>query len=176
MKLVISGLKTILLFCLLLFQFLAGQTEQLSKTKLYNINNTKYISALEYAKIQNIRTIFYEDKEKLELRFQNVKLVLSPHSSFVRVNDQIYHMYVPVIYDGNDFYIPVDPFLKILNDSGLPVALVDSSENFVLTVAPLYNVKGVSVANKVNGTVINLKTSNRFTKDVLAALLLGEDG
>ena len=169
MKLVISGLKTILLFFLLLFQLLAGQTELISKTKLYDINNTKYISALEYAKIQNIRTIFYEDKEKLELRFQNVKLVLSPHSSFVRVNDQIYHMYVPVIYDGNDFYIPVDPFLEILNDSGFPVALVDSSENFVLTVAPLYYVKGVSVANKVNGTVINLKTSNRFTKDVLAA-------
>ena len=169
MKLVISGLKTILLFFLLLFQLLAGQTELISKTKLYDINNTKYISALEYAKIQNIRTIFYEDKEKLELRFQNVKLVLSPHSSFVRVNDQIYHMYVPVIYDGNDFYIPVDPFLEILNDSGFPVALVDSSENFVLTTTPLFNVKAISVINKVNGTVINLITSIQFTKDVLAA-------
>ena len=128
MKFVISELKTILLFCLLLFQLLAGQSEIISKTKLYNISDTKYISALEYAKMQNIRTIFYEDKEKLELRFQNVKIVLSPHSSFVRVNDQIYHMYIPVIYDGNDFFIPVDPFLIILNDSGLPVAFVDSSD------------------------------------------------
>ena len=111
---------------MLLFQLLANQNEIISKTKLYDINKIKYISALEYAKTQKIQTIFYEEKEKLELRFQNVKLVLSPHSSFVRVNDKIYHMYVPVIYDGNDFFIPVDPFLKILNDSGFPIALVDS--------------------------------------------------
>ena len=145
MKFIISGLKTILLFYLLLFPFLTGQTEIISKTKLYDINDTKYISALEYAKTQNIRTLFYNDNEKLELRFQNVKLVLSPHSSFIRVNDQIYHMYVSVIYDGNDFYIPVDPFLEILKDSGLPVAIVDSSEKFVLTSAPFYNVNSVSI-------------------------------
>ena len=169
MKLNISGLKITLFFCLLFFQLLSGQTELISKTKLYDIGSTKYISALEYAKTQNIRTIFYEEKEKLELRFHNVKFVLSPHSSFVRVNDQIYHMYAPVIYDGNDYYIPIDPFLKILNDSGFPITLIDSSEKFILTNAPLYNVNAVSIVNKVNGTVINLKTSSKFTKDVLAA-------
>ena len=161
--------KTALFFCLFLFQLLSGQAELISKTKLYNINGTKYISAVEYAKTQNIRTIFYDDKEKLELRFQNVKLVLSPHSSFIRVNDETYHMYVPVIYDGNDFFIPVNPFLDILNKSGLPIALVDSSEKFVLTTAPLYNVNGLSVKNKVNGTIIEINTSKHFTKDVLAA-------
>ena len=67
MTLVIPGLKTILLFFLLLFQLLAGQTEIILKTKLYDINDIKYISALEYAKTQNIHTIFYEEKEKLSL-------------------------------------------------------------------------------------------------------------
>ena len=162
-------LITAFIFCILLLNLLNGQAELISKTKLYDINGTKYISAVEYAKTQNIRTIFYDDKEKLELRFQNVKLVLSPHSSFIRVNDETYHMYVPVIYDGNDFYIPVTPFLDILNKSGLPIALVDSSEKFILTTAPLFNVNDLSVKNKVNGTVIEINTSKRFTKDVLAA-------
>ena len=35
------------------------------------IDNNKYISALEYADVQDIQTLFYKDKEKLELRFQN---------------------------------------------------------------------------------------------------------
>ena len=78
-------------------------------------------------------------------------------------------MYLPVIYDGNDFYIPVIPFLDILNKSGLPIALVDSSEKFVLTTAPLYNVNSVSVEKKVNGTIIEIHTSKQFTKDVMAA-------
>jgi N-acetylmuramoyl-L-alanine amidase len=161
--------KSVLFFWLFLCQLLIGQSELISKTKLYDINGTKYISAIEYAKTQNIRTIFYDDKEKLEFRFQNVKLVLSPHSSFIRVNDETYHMYLPVIYDGNDFYIPITPFLDILNKSGLPIALVDSSEKFVLTTTPLYNVNSLSVANKVNGTIIKIHTSKQFTKDVLAA-------
>ena len=58
-----------------------------SKTKLYDLNKNKYISALEYADAQKIRTIFYENKEKLEFRFQNHKLTISPHSSFIQIND-----------------------------------------------------------------------------------------
>ena len=150
--------------CLFFFQSLIGQTKEITKTKLYDINENKYISALEYAKTQKIRTIFYEDKEKLEFRFQNIKLVLSPHSSFIRINDETFHMYSPVIYDGNDFFIPVDPFIEILNNSGLPIALIDSSENFILTTSPSYNVNAVSVVNKLNGTVIDIKTSNGSQK------------
>ena len=72
-----------------------------------DINGNKYISALEYADAQSIHTVFYEDKEKLEFNFQNFKVLISPHSSFIKMNEHIYHMYLPVIYDGNDFFIPV---------------------------------------------------------------------
>ena len=95
-------IKTII-FCSLFFQLLNGQTNEITKTKLYDKNGTKYINALEYAHTLNAVWMLHPDNEKFELRFQNIKLVLSPHSSFVRVNDQIYHMYIPVIYDGNDY-------------------------------------------------------------------------
>ena len=128
MRSVNSGQKiTILTFCFL-FSLINSQTDLVSKVRLYDINGTKYISALEYAKIQNVNTIFYDDKEKLEFRYQNVKMLLSPHSSFIRVNENIYHMYLPVVYDGNDFFIPADPFLEIVNNIGMPSALMDSSE------------------------------------------------
>ena len=146
-----------------------SQPDEIFKTKLYNINDNKYISALEYAGVQNIQTIFYKDKEKLEFRFQNFKLLISPHSSFIRVNENIYHMYLPVVYDGNDFFIPAVPFLEIINDIGMPSAFIDSSEKYVLTTSPSYNVQEVSIINKVNGTVIIVKTSKLFLRDALAA-------
>ena len=59
-------LITVFIFCTLVFNLLNGQAELISKTKLYDINGTKYVSAVEYAKTQNIRTIFYNDKEKHE--------------------------------------------------------------------------------------------------------------
>ena len=112
--------RIITVICFILLLPLAfGKPDKISKTKLYDINGNKYISSLEYANAQNIRTIFYEDKEKLEFRVQNFKLLISPHSSFIRVNENIYHMYLPVVYDGNDFYIPVVPFLEILHKTKL---------------------------------------------------------
>ena len=161
--------NNILYFLFFVFQILFSQENLISKTKLYDINGIKYLSALEYAKTQNIRTIFYNDKEKLELRFQNTKLLLSPHSSFIKVNETTYHMYSAVIYDGNDFYIPVNPFIEILKKSGLPIALIDSSESFVLTTSPLYNINSISISNKINGTVIYINTSKKFSKNMLAA-------
>ena len=74
MTLSISKLIRTIFLCLFYIQLLIGQTNEITKTNLYDINGTKYISALEYAKVQNILTIFYEDKEKLEFRFQSVKL------------------------------------------------------------------------------------------------------
>ena len=161
--------NNILYLLFFVFQIVFSQENLISKTKLYDINGIKYLSALEYAKTQNIRTLFYDDKEKLELRFQNTKLLLSPHSSFIKVNETTYHMYSAVIYDGNDFYIPVNPFIEILKQSGLPIALIDSSESFVLTTSTLYNITSISINNKINGTVIYINTSKKFSKNMLAA-------
>ena len=155
--------------CVFFLSAVLGQPSEVSKTKLYDINGNKYISALEYADAQSIHTVFYEDKEKLEFNFQNIKVLISPHSSFIKMNEHIYHMYLPVIYDGNDFFIPAAPFLEIVNNIGMPSALIDSSEKYVLTTASHYNVHGASVVNKVNGTVIIIKTSKFFPLNVLAA-------
>ena len=98
-------IKITLFISFSLFTFLNSQSSPNSQTKIYELNGKKYISALEFAKIQKVQTIFYEDKEKLEFRFPNFKVLVSPHSSFVRINEIIHHMYLPVIYDGNDFFL-----------------------------------------------------------------------
>ena len=62
--------------CVFFLSAAVSQPGEVSKTKLYVINDNKYISALEYADSQNIHTSFYEDKEKLEFRFQNSKIII----------------------------------------------------------------------------------------------------
>ena len=82
-------LSHIILFCITIIFSSKIYSNEIYKTKLYNINGNNYISALEYANSQNIYTIFYDDKEKLELRFQNYKLLISPYSSFIRLNEKL---------------------------------------------------------------------------------------
>ena len=128
----------------ILFTLSYCESSSFSKTKLYDLNNNKYLSAIEYANSQNIHMLFYEDKEKLVLRFQSIKLIISPYSSFIKVNENIYHISQAVIYDGNDFFIPAKPFLEIINNIGMPRTLIDSSEKYIITNTPKYNILGTS--------------------------------
>ena len=138
------------------------------KIKLHDFNNVQYISSKEFAEVQNIRTIFYEDKEKLEFRFPDNKVTISPHSSYIKIDDKIYHMYLPVIYDEKDFFIPAEPFMRILNNTNLPNAAIDSSEKYVVSKAPIYNVKNVNIINKMNGTIIKFKTEKKFSRNSIS--------
>ena len=115
-------------FCFLNIGFSADVPMKNVKMKLHELEGVQYISGSEFAKTQNIRTIFYEDKEKLEFRFPNSKVTISPHSSYIKVDDKIFHMYLPVIYDGKDFFIPAEPFMKILT-SHLPFSWILYSEH-----------------------------------------------
>ena len=53
-------------------------------------------------------------------------------SKFIKMNEYIYHMYLPVIYDGNDFFIPAAPFLEIINQSTGHADIIDNFKNKLL--------------------------------------------
>ena len=160
---------SILIICFLNIGHSADIPMKNVKVKLHNFEGVQYISGLDFAKTQNIRTIFYEDKEKLEFRFPESKVTISPHSSYIKVDDKIFHMYLPVIYDGKDFFIPAEPFMNILNTTSLPNAAIDSAEEYVVSTAPLYNLNNVKVVNKVNGTIIKIQTEKQFSENVISA-------
>ena len=160
---------SILILCFLNFGVSADVPMKNVKMKLHEFDGVQYISGLEFAETQNIRTIFYEDKEKLEFRFPESKVTISPHSSYIKVDDKIFHMYLPVIYDGKDFFIPAEPFMKILNNTSLPNAAIDSSEEYIVSTAPLYNINNVKIVNKVNGTIIKIQTEKQFSESVISA-------
>jgi len=160
---------SILIICFLNIGHSADIPMKNVKVKLQNFEGVQYISGLDFAKTQNIRTIFYEDKEKLEFRFPESKVTISPHSSYIKVDDKIFHMYLPVIYDGKDFFIPAEPFMNILNTTSLPNAAIDSAEEYVVSTAPLYNLNNVKVVNKVNGTIIKIQTEKQFSENVISA-------
>ncbi len=157
------------IFCFLNMGFSADVPMKNVKIKLHEFNGVQYLSGLEFADSQNIRTIFYENKEKLEFRFPELKVTISPHSSYIKVGDKIFHMYLPVIYDGKDFFIPAEPFMNILNNTSLPNAAIDSSEKYVVSTAPLFNVNNVKMLNKVNGTIIKIQTEKQFSESVISA-------
>ena len=45
------------------------------------------------------------------------KITISPNSSFLIVNDKIYNLSIPTLFDKDSFWIPLNPFLKIINST-----------------------------------------------------------
>ncbi len=158
-----------ILFLISILSLFYSQEETFTKTELYNIYGNKYLSIVEYANEQKIPLKFYTEKNKLEFQLDNFKFLISPHSSFVKVNENIYHMNSPIIFDGNDFLIPIKPFFDIINQLGINIFTIDSSEKYIITSIPQYNISHVDIINKENGDVIIINSKIKFPINKLSA-------
>jgi len=146
------------LYLILLNTFALSQGSESPKLEINRINNIQYFSAIDYAETSKIKTVFVKTKEKLIIQYGSKKIVLSPSSSFVLVNDILYNISVPVIYDGNDFWVPLNSFSRIIKTIDLPELKIDSSEKYALLSIIPKNILGCSFERKENGVLIKIKT------------------
>jgi len=144
------------------------QQSETVQNRIYKIDGYNYLSANEFANSQHIRSEFYEHNLKLVLRFPNKKAVLSADCSFIKVQDVIYQLPAPVIYDGNDFYVPALSFSRILNLENLTEVTVDIRKERVTASSPDYNIYDLNVGNRTNGSIITIRTSRKFNRDEVA--------
>ena len=160
-----------ILFASILFNSILVSNTSLT---LVELNNIKYIKATDLAKSYNANTIFYPDKDKLEIRAPNLKITLSPFSSFIKVDDDIYHLQTQVLYENKDFFIPFNSFVSIANKTKLPNIASDIKNNQVKLNGPDFNIHNFIINKKINGTLININTSKYFpSKSISASISRG---
>ena len=160
-----------LLFLFLLYSNCFSQGTLHSKLEINNINDIKYISAIDYANTSNMNPIFIKKKNKLIIQHSSKKITISPNSSYILVNDMIYNLSIPCIYDGNDFWLPINSFSRIIQAIGLPDLKLDSSEKFILLDLAKKNILGCFIEKKQNGTLIKIETSKQFSEKLISATL-----
>ena len=77
-----------LLFFVLWFSFIFGNNVSV---KTVTKNNVKYFSINEFISVNNLKSTYYQSKEKLEIVYEGNKIYFSPQSSFCRINEKSYH-------------------------------------------------------------------------------------
>ena len=162
-------IKNIFFFLLIFTSFFSAQSGSSTTIGVSKFGDIKYVSANEYADNANMNKLFVEEKEKLLLRFKSKKITISPSSSFLIINDKPYNLSLPVVFDGNDFWIPLNPFLRIISITNLPDLKLDSSEKFLLVGKPSTNILNCNIEKKKNGTLIQIKTNKYFNDSQLSA-------
>lgn len=144
----------------LTFSYCQAGTE--TKSPLHTIDGKIYIALKEFAKNQSVRTEFYDHNNKLVLRFPSKKTVVSAYCSFIKIEDTVYQLPYPVLFDGKEFYIAAESFSDLLNFENLSDVSIKVSESVVIATAPQYNIHSVEFAQKLNGSQIKINTSQTF--------------
>ena len=101
---------------------------QSATIEVVRFNNIQYISAIDYANQSKMKYVFIENKEKLIIQYISNKIIVSPNSSYMQINDAIYNLSIPTIFDGNDFWMPLNSFSNLIMYHNLPSIKLDSSE------------------------------------------------
>jgi len=93
---------------------------------------------------------------------------LAVHHFFL-INDDIFHLYTHVIYDNDNFYIPIKSFIQHLKNAHLFNNLyLDSTEKLLIIDTPDYNIDHYNISERGNGFSITMNTEKTFDEDLIA--------
>ncbi len=165
MKCIINKLFFLLVFHCLLFA--SNIKTEVSITTIQH-NNIEYISIDEFIIKHQLKSTYYDSKEKLEIIFEDKKIYFSPFSSYCKIDDKIYHLTYQTILKNNRLYIPVLPVYYLLEKVNLPIQLIETKNNKAKVLTNIYNIKEFNVKNKENGIALSLLTTKKFNKNEIA--------
>jgi len=151
---------------LFFFSLLSSQSNHL---EIISFNNISYVSINSFIDYTNLKHKFFDDNKKIIIYHKKHRIVLSGGSSFFLINDDIFHLYTHVIYQNNDFYIPIKSFLAHLKTNHIFNNIyLDSAEKFLIVNTPQYNISNYNVSERGNGFSLTLNTAKTFDEDLIA--------
>ena len=130
-----------------------------------------YISAKDLS--QSLSSKLYENAErkKLVLYITGKKVKISGNTSFVMIDDQPYQMSHITRVEPHDLYVPAEDFLNILKSTVLPGINFDRKKEFLDIDVIRFNITGISIDVKSNGTIIRLNTRKPFSERNISSFI-----
>ncbi len=160
----------ILLIYLFILNVLPGEihvfnrsTGKESEIKTLLDSKLLYISTKDLSKSLSSKLYENTERKKLVLYIAGRKIKISGYTSYIMIDDQPYQMHQITKVKSNDLYVPAEEFLKILKLTVLPGINFDSKKEFLDIDIVRYNITGIHVDVKSNGTIIRLTTRKPFS-------------
>lgn len=141
------------------------QLKVLDKTLL------SYCSIKDLARILTTNVYENNDREKIVLYLGDHRVKISAGTSFILINDKIFQIPVPALKAHDDIYIPTEAFFNVLNNTVLPSATYDSSDNSLVITPTEYNIHNIQIEEKANGTILRIGAHKKFKKREMSAFV-----
>ena len=123
-----------------------------------------YVSVKEVSKLFTDRLPFENAaRQKIVLYIGNRRVKISNSSSFVVIDDQVFQMSKHALGKYDDIYVPAESFFSILKQSILPGLDYDAAKKLLSLNLIEFNINGVAIDQKSNGTILRVNTSRQFS-------------
>ena len=142
-----------------------SEIKTLPKSKLI------YISAKDLARSFTSKLYENTERKKLVLYIVGKKIKISGNSSYIMIDDKPYQMPHITRVESNDLYVPAEDFLGILKATILPGINFDSRKEFLDIDIIRFNITGIHIDVKSNGTIIRLTTKKPFSERNISSFI-----
>ena len=144
-----------------------------TESEIRTLSDSKklYISAKDLSRSLSSKLYENTDRKKLVLYIAGKKVKISGHTSFVMIDDQPYQMPQITRIEHNDLYVPAEEFFAILKSTVLPGINFDIKKEFLDIDVVRFNITGITIDVKSNGTIIRLNTRKPFSERNISSFI-----
>ncbi len=134
-----------------------------NELQILDNSNVTYVSANDLSRVLTSRLPFInKERMKMVLYFSDTRIKISSNSSYILVDEEVYHM--PVFAKGkdDDIYLPAVHIFNILKQTVLPGLTYDPIKQLLDIDVVKFNITDLDVEQKANGTILSIYTRERF--------------
>ena len=145
-------------------------TQNINETlKTLSINQKLYFSTNNLSRILKCNLYHTKERGKTVLYIENKRIKITDQSFFIGIDDHFYQTSVPSINIEGDILSPVNDFFNILKMAVLPGLNFNHENNLIELNVSGFNINSVVIDEKANGTIIYIKTKNKFLRSNISA-------
>jgi N-acetylmuramoyl-L-alanine amidase len=128
----------------------------------------QYISLTQLSTHFADRDFFNADNKKLVIVKNEQRIIVTADNTFIKIDDAIYQLYYPVQYKENEIWMNVEEFAEIMSEYSTIKLYYGSTDRSLSYESAGYNITGVDFDERMNGILIRLKTTKRFSKSSIS--------
>ena len=131
-----------------------------------------YVSARDLSRMLGMRDPFLNsERHKMVLYIMNHRVKISGKTSFIIINEKVYHLPTPVRVETDDLYLPAAPFFLILRHTIMPRIIYDARKELLDIDKVDFNITGLTINEKANGTILRIHTRERFPEKNISSFV-----
>ena len=168
---ILHKIPMLILSASLFLEALSGSTVRVinrvdnSTDEIKTLDNLRgvYVSAKDVSRVLSSRQPYVNsDRNKMVIYIGNNRLKISGNSSFVLVDELVYQMPNFAVWNNGDIYVQAEALFNLIKETTMPGIGYDPKRMVLDIDIKEFNITGVDINEKANGTILRIKTRSNF--------------